>query len=191
MVSIQTFGNRAGNPKPHLHCLATNGVFLPDGCSFVASPFLPPVDIAELFRWHLLRAFVERELLSESVAENMLSWPHSGFHVHLGPLIGEDEGELLGGTARYCARAPLSLSRLTYDRDVQMITYGYTNPFDNTEATERIRPLELIARLATHIPDPGERLVHYFGHYANRSRGSRPSPSSTAVAVRSCGPLPA
>jgi hypothetical protein len=172
VVSVQTFGNAAAPYHPHCHCLVANGVFMPDG-SFVASSFLPPVDIAELFRRVVLRAFVEKELISESVAENMLAWPHSGFHVHLGPLIGEDEGELLGRTARYCARAPLSLSRLTYDRDIQMITYAYTNPFDNTEATERITPLELIARLAAHIPDPGERLVHYFGYYANRSRGAR------------------
>jgi hypothetical protein len=84
VVNIQTFGNRAANPNPHCHCIATNGVFLPDA-TFVSTPFLPPVDIAELFRRVTLRAFVERELISESVAENMLGWPHSGFHAHLGP----------------------------------------------------------------------------------------------------------
>ena len=40
---------------------------------FVSSSFLAPVDIAELFRRLLLRAFVERELIHESVAENMAS----------------------------------------------------------------------------------------------------------------------
>jgi hypothetical protein len=172
VVSVQTFGNAAATYHPHCHCLCTNGVFLPDG-SFVASSFLPPVDIAELFRRVILRAFVERELISESVAENMLSWPHSGFHVHLGPVIGEDEGELLRATARYCARAPLALSRLTYDREAGAVSYSYTNTYDQTESTERITPLELIARLVTHIPDPGERLVRYFSYYANRSRGAR------------------
>jgi hypothetical protein len=128
-----------------------------------------------------LREFVKRELLSEEVAENMLSWPHSGFHVHLGPVIHEDEGELLKTTARYCARAPLALSRLTYDRQAQTVSYAYTTTYDNTETTEIITPHELIARLIAHIPDPGEHTVKYFSWYANRARGKRrmrsPSPA--------------
>jgi hypothetical protein len=180
VVSIQTFGNRASNYNPHLHCISTNGILLPDG-TFISTPFFPPVDIAELFRRLLLRAFLERELITESVAENMLSWPHSGFHVHLGPVIHEDERELLETTARYCARAPLALSRLTYDRQAQTVSYAYTTTYDNTQATESITPQELIARLIAHIPDRGEHTVKYFGAYANRTRGKRrmrsPSPA--------------
>jgi hypothetical protein len=171
VVSIQTFGNRAGNPNPHLHCLGTDGVFLPDG-SFASASFLPPVDITELFRRTVLREFVKRELMSEEVAENMLSWPHSGFHVHLGPLIHEDEGELLKTTARYSARAPLSLSRLSYDRDTRTVTYAYTNPYDGTDATEILTPLELIARLVAHIPNQREQIVRYGGAYSHRTRGA-------------------
>jgi len=44
-------------------------------------------------------------LLTESVVENMLSWPHSDFHVHLGPVIHGDDKEQLKATARYSARA--------------------------------------------------------------------------------------
>ena len=97
---------------------------------------------------------------------------HSGFHVHLGPVIHEDEGDLLGATARYCARAPLSLSRLTYDRETQRVAYAYTNPYDNTEATERITPVELIARLVLHIPNPREPLIRYYCAYSHRTRGA-------------------
>jgi len=135
--------------------------------------FLPPVDIAELFRREVLRAFVERELITESVARNMLSWPHSGFHVHLGGGIGGDAREKLKKTARYSARAPLALSRLTYVQKSQRIAYRYTNPYDHAEHTEKVTPHELIARLMTHIPDPGEHTTRYFGFYANRTRGKR------------------
>jgi len=76
VVSVQTFGNRAGNFNPHLHCLVSDGVFLSDG-TFVRSSFLPPVDIAELFRRSVLGAFAREGLLPESVVCNMLSWPHS------------------------------------------------------------------------------------------------------------------
>jgi hypothetical protein len=174
VVSVQTFGNRAGNFNPHLHCLVSDGVFLPDS-SFVRSSFLPPVDIVELFRREVLRAFLDRELITESVAENMLSWPHSGFHVHLGPVIHGDDKEQLVATARYGARAPLALSRLTYDRQKQEVAYTYTNPYDHTEYTERVTPHELIARLMTHLPDPWEQTTRYFAFYSNRTRGKRKS----------------
>jgi hypothetical protein len=96
----------------------------------------------------------------------------SGFHVHRGPLIHEDEGELLATTARYCARAPLSLSRLTYDKETQTVSYTYTNPYDNTDATETLAPLELIARLSLHIPNLREPLTRYYCWYAHRTRGA-------------------
>jgi hypothetical protein len=170
VVCIQTFGNRAANPNVHLHCLVSHGVFLPDG-SFASASFLPPVDIAELFRRTVLREFVKRELMSEEAAENMLSWPHSGFHVHLGPLIHEDEGELLKTTARYSSRAPLSLSRLSYDKEAQTVSSTYTNPYDHSDATETLDPLELLARLSLHIPNPREPLTRYYCWYAHRTRG--------------------
>jgi hypothetical protein len=34
-------------------------------------------------------------------------------------------------------------------------------------------PLEWLARLADHIPDPGRHRVRFYGHYACRSRGAR------------------
>jgi hypothetical protein len=174
VVSVQTFGSRAANYHPHIHCLVTDGVYLSNGV-FVRSSFIPPVDISELFRRNVLSAFAREELLTESAVENMLSWPHSGFNVHLGPVISGDDGEQLKKTARYGARAPLALSRLTYDRQKDLVSYSYTNPYDHAGYTERVTPHELIARLMTHIPDPWEQTTRYFGFYSNRSRGKRKS----------------
>ena len=33
--------------------------------------------------------------------------------------------------------------------------------------------LDWIATLATHIPNKGEQLIRYYGHYSNVSRGKR------------------
>jgi len=40
---------------------------------------------------------------------------------------------------------------------------------------EAMDPLEWLARLADHIPDPGKHRTHFYAHYANRVRGQRPS----------------
>ena len=172
VVSVQTFGNRAGNYNPHCHCLVTNRVFLSDG-AFVRSSFIPPVDIAELFRRGVLCAFAREKLLTESAVENMLSWPHSGFNVHLGTVISGNDEEQLKATARYGARAPLAPSWLSYDQQKNLASYTYINPYDRCEYTEKLTHYELIARLITHIPNPWERTTRYFGYYSNRSRGKR------------------
>jgi len=93
--------------------------------------------------------------------------------MHLGPVISGDDKEQLKKTARYGARAPLALSSLTYDREKELVSYTYTNPYDKCEYTEKITPHELIARLVTHIPDPWEHTTRNYGFYANRSRGKR------------------
>ncbi len=40
--------------------------------------------------------------------------------------------------------------------------------------SEPIDPLEFLARVLIHIPEPNKHLVHFYGAYANRSRSSIP-----------------
>ena len=82
--------------------------------------------------------------------------------MYLGPVIDGEDKEQLKAIARYGARAPLACSRLTYDREEELVSYTYTNPYDACEYTEKITPHELIARLVTHIPDPWEQTTRYF-----------------------------
>ena len=172
VASIQTFGNQAANYHPHLHCLAADGLFASGG-TFRFSSFISPVDISDLFRREVLEAFVEQELLPQEVAENMLSWPHSGFNVHIGPRLDPGDGDTLETTLRYTARAPLSLQRLHYDGETGQVTYTYTSAYDHREHVERLPAHEFIARLTTHIPGRYERLIRYYGVYSSRSRGVR------------------
>jgi hypothetical protein len=44
----------------------------------------------------------------------MLAWPHSGFHVHDGVWVSEDDRPFALRLARYCARNPVALDRLMY-----------------------------------------------------------------------------
>ena len=42
-----------------------------------------------------------------------------------------------------------------------------------TAGTTALDPLEFLARLLTHIPDPGQVMTRYYGWYASRTRGTR------------------
>jgi len=153
----------------------TDGGFRPDG-TFVRWPGWPAYDsaaLSEAFRRAVLRLFVRRGFFDEDQAEGMLQWPHSGFHVHAGVGVSEDDRPFALRLARYCARNPLALDRLTYEPATEQLTYRSDKTDGPTAGTQTLDPLEFLARLLTHIPDPGQVMTRYYGWYASRTRGTR------------------
>jgi hypothetical protein len=47
---------------------------------------------------------------------------------------------------------------------------------------EILEPLDVIAKITQHIPEPGEHLVRYYGWYSNKSRGLRAKQARQAQA---------
>jgi hypothetical protein len=68
------------------------------------------------FRRTVLRRFVSLDLFDEDQAAGMLTWPHSGFHVHTAVWVSEDDRAFATRLARCCARNPVALERVMYDR---------------------------------------------------------------------------
>jgi hypothetical protein len=83
--------------------------------------------------------------------------------------------------ARYCARNPVALERLTYDRTAKAVTYRSDKSEGPTAGTETADPLEFLARVLVHIPDKGHVTTRYYGWYANRPRGMRGKAAPTAA----------
>ena len=113
----------------------------------------------------------------------MLTWPHSGFHVHTAVWVSEDDRAFATRLARYCARNPVALERLTYDRTTKAVTYRSDKSDGPTAGTETVDPLEFLARVLVHIPDTGRVTTRYDGWYANRPRGMRGTAATAAAAV--------
>ena len=57
---------------------------------------------------------------------------------------------------------------------------------------EALDPLEWLARLSDHIPDPRQHRTIAYGHYANRARGARRRPDAAEIHTdhqrRACSP---
>ena len=111
VACLQTHGSRA-NWHPHLHLLVTDGGFRPDG-TFVSWPAHDTARLTEAFRRAVLRLFVRLELFDEDQAAGMLTWPHSGFHVHTavwvpseGPTAGTETADPLEFLARVLVHIP-------------------------------------------------------------------------------------
>jgi hypothetical protein len=121
----------------------------------------------------MLRLFVRLDLFDEDQAAVMLTWPHSGFHVHTAVWVPEDDRAFATRLARYCARNPVALERLTYDRAAKAVTYRSDKSEGPTTRPETVDPLEFLVRVLVHIPDKGHVTTRYDGWYASRPRGRR------------------
>ena len=150
VACLQTHGSRA-NWHPHLHLLVTDGGVRPDG-TFVSWPAHDTTRLTEAFRRAVLRLFVRLELFDEDQVAGMPTWPHFGFHVHTAVWVPEDDRAFATRLARYCARNPVALERLTYDRHAKAETYRSDKSEGPTAGTETVDPLEFLARVLVHIP---------------------------------------
>ena len=61
------------------------------------------------------------------------------------------------------------MDRLTYDSAAEQLTYRSDKADGPTAGTQNLDPLEFLARLLTHIPDPGQVMTRYHGWYASRT----------------------
>ena len=118
VACLQTHGSRA-NWHPHL--LVTDGGFRPDG-TFVAWPLHDTARLTKAFRRAVLRLFVRLNRFDHDQASGMLTWPHLGFHLHTAVWVPEEDRARATRSARFYARNPVALERLTYDRTANVVT---------------------------------------------------------------------
>jgi len=101
VLSIQTHGSLP-SWQPHIHALVTDGGFRPDG-TFVRLPAHSAEVLTEAFRRGVLELFVQKDLFDPETAADMLAWQHSGFSVHDGVWLDQDDAaahERLAGSPR-------------------------------------------------------------------------------------------
>jgi len=166
---IQTFASSL-KWNPHVHSIASRGLFTTDG-QWIPVPYVDAHKAELLFRHKILRLLRQRELISQERIDLLLSWRNSGFSVHNRTTVYPDDAEGLHKLACYLMRAPVNLSRLRFDRDSGSGLLLYEpkrgQPLDDDALTD---PLEFLARVLIHIPEPNKHLVHFYGAYANRVR---------------------
>jgi ssDNA-binding Zn-finger/Zn-ribbon topoisomerase 1 len=173
VVAIQTFGDYA-RWHPHLHALVADGLFLESGYFFV----MPKVDLRplrEMFRAHVLKLMKKEGLIDDSFIKMLMSWQHvSGFNVHNQVRIKPDDEKGIENLSQYIIRNTFSLEKLKYsDRDSSIIYRSKMTHGKNKRNFQMLSPLEFIASITQHIPEPSFQLVRYYGWYSNRMRGDR------------------
>ncbi len=98
----------SGNFNPHVHVLAADGAFRPDG-TFVLLPTVPEGLLEEGFGRAVLEFLARNGARSEALRSKLLGWRSSGFSVHNPVRVGEGNAEGRSKLAGTMLRAPMSL----------------------------------------------------------------------------------
>ena len=167
---IQTFGASL-KWNPHIHAIVTRGVFL-DDASWQPVPYVDTHKAELLFRHKLLRLLRDKDLITQERIDLLLSWKNSGFGVHNHTTVYPNDTEGLHKLACYLMRAPVNLSRLRYHPESELILYESKSGHDANDP-ELVDPLEFLARVLIHVPEPNKHLVRFYGAYANRVRSEK------------------
>ena len=143
----------------------------------------------QLFRHKLVKALLAREKISPRLVEIMQNWVHPGFSVFQGERIDPDDHQARRRVAGYVVHPPIALERLRYRPETGQVVYYGRQRGDCRDAEAspaRIFPaLDFLAALCTHVPDPGQQLVRYYGACSNARRvppGATASASAPAAA---------
>lgn len=111
---------------------------------------------------------VAEHAISEELKVKLLGWRHPGFSVHVGEPIPPNDTRAIEDMASYVVRNPVSLKRLVYIDGHNAVVYRAlrTNPSLGANFVA-LDPLEWLARIADHIPDPGKHRTLFYAYQAD------------------------
>ena len=90
------------------------------------------------------------------LVQKLLAWRHPGFSAHVGDRVAAEDKKRLEDTAAYLVRNPLSLKKLVHLDGQQAVLYRSRMNPSLGRNFEALDPLEWLARISDHIPDPGQ-----------------------------------
>jgi hypothetical protein len=184
--AVQTFGDLV-HWHPHIHAIAAEGVFAPDG-QFEPAPYIQLERAMEIWRDKVFDLLFDKGLLDLDTIESMLAWKHSGFNIDTSVRIEADDRDGMQRLIEYISRCPFSLARMVRLTDDGKVMYRASHPnctrfpmlgqeMDLRPGMRRnyqvFDPLDFLASVTQHIPNKGDYLLRYYGWYSNKKRGMR------------------
>lgn len=169
---------------PHLHCLVTGGGITDEGqWRSVSNGFLLPVKVVmAVFRGKLLQAIdtaLRRGVLGLPAGTSWRQWDHlrnklgrQKWNVHIRERYPHGEG-VLTYLARYVRGGPLANTRVVACENGG-ITFRYRVNGEGSDSPRRglmtVSLEEFLRRYLLHVPEPGTKVVRFYGLYAPTQR---------------------
>ena len=149
VISYQTAGDVL-RFNSHFHAIILEGGIDEDN-NFHFLPINNLNNLTEVFRQKVVNLFVEKKLLNQQMANNLLSWKHSGFSIDNSVMILKSDDKARLNLCQYIARHPVSLKKITYVKDKDKVFYKtkYNEYFK--ENLKLFAATDFIAELTQHI----------------------------------------
>lgn len=182
----------------------SEGVFLPNG-TFLPLPRLATEPFLKLWEQEVFALLLAEGKITEDVVANMRSCKHSGFSVDQSVRLEAGDQQGVQRLIEYFLRCPFSQARMIEVTEAGKVIYKtehnavgrFPEPGDDELLAGPSRnfqvfdPLDFLAEVTQHIPDPGAHLVRYYGWYSNKTRGQRAQRQpGTAAGSGVAAPLP-
>ena len=172
MVTVVQTANDDMTFNPHIHGIASRGGW-DDRGRWIPVPYVHTATAENLFRHKVLSLLKKKGLLSDQRIELLDSWRHSGFSVHNSVTVLPEDADGIERMARYLLHAPLNLDRLHFDQDSGTVAYRSKHRRRTNSLGTTYDPLDFLARLLMHVPEPRLHTVRYTGAYSSVSRARR------------------
>ncbi|MGB0333962.1 MAG: IS91 family transposase [Opitutales bacterium] len=172
VLAIHTFGEYLAY-HPHIHCLATAGVF-DSHHQFHLISGTGCRQLSEIFRHVVLHRLLELKWISPRQADKLHRWKHHGFNIDQGEAaVGADDGQALERLAQYFLRAPVSLQEMSWNAQTKTVLYRSSRNWHTKRNFEIFSGPDFVAALYEHTPPKGFQTLRYYGIYSNKLRGMR------------------
>jgi hypothetical protein len=114
-------------------------------------------------------------ILGKKIIKMIMKWRHtSGFNVHNEVRIKPKDDKGIENLSQYIIRNSFSLDKLKYAKGDSSVIYRSKMTHGKNKRNFHVfSPLEFIASITQHIPEPYFQLTRMYGWYSNRMRGDR------------------
>jgi hypothetical protein len=170
ILALQTF-NQDLTFNPHIHALATEGLVCSDDI-FLPVPTIDALLLEHAFRRRVFNLLLRHHTITPDLVQAMHSWKHSGLSAHTAVRVLPEEPKTAERVLRYLLRPPVANTR-TRTRDATQIEILCTDSVHDSPQVLTLDPLDFLARATSHIPQPRQHQLRYYGAYAPRARSAR------------------
>jgi hypothetical protein len=120
---------------------------------------------------------VKRKVLAPDVADNLMSWQNSGFHVYATEPFEPSDKQTLINRLAYAYRLPAPLNRISFNPSTPASSpeagqagSGRCDGMVTVETRKQtltLTPVDFIAKLTLHIPNRYQNVRRYAGFYSS------------------------
>jgi hypothetical protein len=181
LATLHKCGNSL-NYNPHVHLVGTRELVNTETGEILKTNFISYKSFRFAWMNAVCKHLVREKILTKDDVQQIKQRYKNGFHVYFQPIKG-DSNEVLFRTSEYIATGFFHNSQIIkVDHDSKKVTFRYKSWVDRNTGKKSYRVItmdiyQFIDKMLYFLPEPGRKMIRYYGIYAQSIRGSTGSPT--------------